>query len=248
MTARLFSSYLAITTATASSAATGYPATAAMVPGVLRGWRSTAGGTQWLQLDLGSSVSIAAVALQAIMLGSGLAPTIAVTADNSTTPTTARGTMVVGTDRNARAKASLEAASPFTARYVRFTFTGAGSAYGVGSAFAFGSVVPLPCDPLYGGSSIVMLDPQVRADLPNGTTEVYAAGPSLAELELGFRAKGSDDVEVVRRSARALPCWFDFGLSDRGRQWPVRHVEAQTERRLAGYNREAVSIRLREIV
>jgi hypothetical protein len=241
MSALLLNGYLTAAAATASSAATGYPATAVLTPGVSRGWRSTAGGAQWLRLDFGAPVAIAALALQAFNAGA-----ISVTGDNSNPPVTARGSLTGGLDENNRLKCSLVAA--FMARYVQFNFSGGGAYYFVGSAFAFSAATATAADPLYGGSSLTLLDPQGRNDLTNGVVELYAAGASSTEIDLGFRGSATADIEFIKRAARAAPCWFDFGLTDRGRQWPVRHIEPTTVRQLSGFNRESTSIKLREII
>lgn len=248
MSAMLLSDYRLAVAATASSAAADYPASGALVPGVSRGWKSTAGGSQWLQLDFGASVVLAAVAVQEIIASVVAHTTIAVYANTFNPPTTLRGIIENGLDGNGRDKGAV--AFTTAARYLCLVFSGApaGDPYYVGSVLPFATATVLAADPLYGASSINLLDAQVRNELRNGIVEAYAAGAASTDLELGFRTAGADDMESVRRAARAGPCWFDFGLTDRGRQWPVRHIEAQTARRLDGYNRESLTLKLREII
>ena len=173
-----------------------------------------------------------------------------VLADNSATPTTNRGTLTTGTDRQGRVKGSLAFAA--TVRYIRFSIASGtpigGAAYWeIGSAQAYAASLTLPADPLYGGSRIEWLTPQQRADLPNGTVETWDTGPSVAELTLGFRGSETDDIEAAKRLARLGLVWFDFGVAaDRGLQFPVRHREASLAARFEGFNRRAIDLVLRE--
>ena len=236
---------------TASSQAAGYPAVAVMTPGVLRGWQSTAGGTQWIQLDLGTSMVIDTVAVQASNFLNATGNSARVLADNNVTPITDRGPLGMGQDENGRYKGSLSLSSGFVvARYVRIALNGFGATrpYSIGSVFVFGASLRPAADPVYGGSRITQIDPQGRNDLPNGIVESYVAGPSSSEIELAFRATAAQDVELIKRTARAEPSWLDLGTPERGRQWPVRTHEPQVSRSIDGYNREAVMLKLREIV
>lgn len=232
-------------TATASSAAIGYAATNALIPGVMRGWRSAAGGAQWLQLDLGSSKAVQAVCIQAYEAGVGIFSGN-VMADNSNPPVTNRGSIVLSNgDMNGRVRASLKFSA--TVRYIRFNFSGSASAYSVGSVFVFANAGAAPADPLYGASSIAAVHPQVRNELPNGVVESYKAGASAVELDLAYAVNATQAVESMRIAARDGPCWLDFDLTDRSRQWPVRYHEPRSDRRLDTFNRESVSLRFREI-
>lgn len=243
MSATLFSGMYTPAAASASSAAANYPASAAMVPGVSRGWQSSSGGLQWLQFDLGANVSVHGVALQAITYqGTG----ITVLADTSNPPVTNRGTLATGLDANGRTKGSLSFGAA-SIRYVRFNFTSTVGVCGAASGFVFASAAALARDALYGQTRITLIDPQVRNELPNGVVETYSAGAPSTEIDLSFRGTANDDIEALKRLTRAGACWLDLGLPQRGRQWPVRNIESQTSRQLEGYNRESVNIPLREI-
>lgn len=250
MTAVLHNTPYAAASVTALSSASGYPPGNVTVPGVMRGWRSSGTGVQWLQIDLGLSRSVTAIAITEAMPESLLASGITVLADNNTVPTTNRGTMTMGRDDNGRIKGSLPFSLLFppSFRYLRLQLTGSASPYAIGSVFVFGATLMLAVDPLFGSTRLSMIDPQARVDLPNGVTESYLAGASSTEIELGFRARATHDITAVRRLARASPCWLDFATSERGRQWPVRYHEPQVQRSLEGFNRESVAIKLREIV
>lgn len=243
MTAQFFSGFINPTGATASSAAAGFPATNALIPGVSKPWKSTGGGAQWIQVDLGSAQTVTAVALHD-MGGGGNVSTIQ--ADTVNPPVTSYSTFSAGTDENGRRKGS--ALIGASVRYIRFNLTGSIPAYSVGCVLVFAASQVVGVDPLYGDTTIRQIDPQVRKDLPNGIVEAYSTGPALSELDLGFAPDPTADIEALRRAARLGPCWIDFGItSDRGRQWPVRHVENETDRQLQRFNREPVSIKLREI-
>lgn len=235
------------TAATASSNAAGYvPGNALLIP-VAREWRSTTTGASWLQLDLGSSQTVAAIAITGCNFTS-----CTVQADNSATPTTGRGTLVAGLDRQDRRKGMLVFAAPAAVRYLRFTIAAGTPADGAafwrgGTAYVFGASLSLPRDALYGGSGVDWITPQQRTDLGNGNVETVDTGVPRAELALQFRGREVDDVEEIRRRSRAGACWFDMGLTDRGMQWPVRNVEDVMSTRFEGFNRRTAEVRLREL-
>lgn len=247
MTAQLYSNAASVIAATASSSAAGYLPIQAATPGVFRGWRSSAGGAQWLQFDLGSAKVIRGISVHA--LDAGGAESVTLLTGNTATPTANQGAVVLGRDSNGRIKGSRDFSVAFiSARYVRFNVSGSGTAYSIGYAAIWLDAAPLAVDPIYSGSRLASIEPQVRADLPNGITETYSAGPPLTEVELAFRARASHDVDALRRLARSQPCWLDLGTAERGRQWPVRYHEPQSVRSLDGYNRESLALKLREII
>lgn len=245
MTAQLLHTARTPTAATASTAAANYPASNALLPPVLREWRSTTTGASWLQLDLGASLAVTGVAVSAANFAS-----CTVLADNAATPTTNRGTLTTGLDKNDRRKGSL--AFSATVRYIRFNISGgsptdSAAFWRVGAAYGFAGLLALPVDPLYGGSSVDAVLPQHRNDLPNGAVETWSLGAARAELSLQFSARETDDIEALVRYARAGVCWFDFGIAaDRGMQYPVRHHEPIATVRLERYNRRLADVRLRE--
>lgn len=246
MTAQLLHTVRTPTTATASTAAANYAATNALRTAVLREWRSTTTGASWLQIDLGASLAVSGIGISAFNCTS-----CTVLADNSATPTTNRGTLTTGVDRQGRRKGSL--AFSATVRYIRLNITGgsptdAAAYWRAGAAYAFASLLALPRDPLYGGSSIDWGTPQQRNDLPNGRAEAWSTGASRADLALQFAGKETDDIEELQRRARAGACWFDYGIAaDRGLQFPVVHCEEVITSRFEKFNRRVLDLRLREL-
>lgn len=234
------------TTATASSAAANYAALNVLQSPVLREWRSTTTGASWLQVDLGASLAVQGVAISLFNCAS-----CTLLADNTATPTTSRGTLTTGIDRQGRRKGSL--AFSAAVRYIRFNITGgsptdAAAFWRAGAVYVFAANLALPRDPLYGGTSIDWVTPQQRVDLPNGRAETWSTGASFAELALQFAGKESDDTEELQRRARAGACWFDYGIaSDRGLQFPVVHCEPTTTARFEKFNRRTLDVRLREL-
>lgn len=243
MTATVLSQAYAATSASASTTQAGYPAANALIPGVNRGWKSSATGSQWIQLDLGAPFFVSGVALQAI---SGIGVVISVYADTSATPTTLRGSITPGTDGNGRSKGSLAFAA--TVRYIRFYLVTGASTVGVGSMYAFATSTSINRGPLYGQTNITCIDPQVRNELPNGVIETYSAGASTTDIQLGFGPAPTDDLDAIRRAARAGPCWLDLGVTaQRDRQWPVRYADDKSVRKIDRFNRESQSLTFREI-
>lgn len=237
--------------ATATSAAAGYPATNVREAPVDKPWRSTTNALQNLDIDLGSSRSVVAVAVQGTN-----APSFTVTADNSNPPTTNRGTLTLAQDNNARRKGVLEFAA--SVRYIRLQMPATSvvadddgtvqSYYWVGAVYVFEATLTMPRDPLYGQSTVQHLRPQTSIDLDNGQNVTSSDGASVSLLQLGFSGRSDQDIERAARLARLGICWLDLGIaSERWRQWPVRENTETVDRRASRYNAEQVELRFREI-
>jgi hypothetical protein len=245
--ASLWFGLLAPATATAGSADPNYPATNALTTQVLRPWLATGTASDFLQIDLGASKTIVGVVLNAANMAS-----VTVFADNANPPTTNRGTLTLQQDGQGRYKASMSIAA--TVRYVRFaiaagsTVDGSG-AWGIGFAGVYSGAFSPAKDPLFGESSQDQVTPQSRDDLDNGVVIRDNTGPSYMLITRGFSGGSADDHEQIQQYARASVCWWNDGNpSAAWNQWPVRYHEPKVTRRISGFNREQVSILLKEEV
>lgn len=232
---------------TATSGTTTNPATFALTTQINKPWLATATGTDFLQIDLGASVAVNGVALNAANMSS-----VTVFADNANPPTTNRGTLSMAQDAQGRFKGSLLFSA--TVRFVRFTIAAGGtndgnSVWSIGFAAAFSGLFLPPKDPLFGESSNDLVTPQSRDDLANGVVIRDTTGPSFMMITRAFSGGAADDHEQIQQYARAGLCWWNDGNPGvAGNQWPVRHHEPKVTRRMGGFNREQVSIVLKEIV
>ena len=233
--------------ASATTAAADYPASHVLTPRVRRPWRSTTiGAEQNLILDLGSSLALELVGLQDCNFAG-----CDVYADDNATPTTLRGSVTLAKDKGGRFKAS--AAFSATARYVRVSIpagatTDGAAFFRVGYLPVFGAVHAFERDPLY-GSSVEVIEPMTQVELANDQGQPVNRGPSYSVLRLGFAAQPSQDVEQVRRFARAALCWVN--LEDVAQPWlqfPVRAFDARSARRLDRFNRDTTDMVLSEQV
>jgi hypothetical protein len=251
MPAKLHHTLRNLASVTATSAAANYAATNVRESPVDKPWRSTSNALQNLDIDLGGSFAVVAVAVQGTN-----APSFTVLADGSNPPTTARGTLTLATDNTGRRKGILEFAA--TVRYIRLQIPATSvvaddngtvqSYYEVGAVYVFGATLNLPRDPIYGSSSMEAVFPQTSVDLANGQNVTSNDGAPYVEPTLGFSTRSDQDVEKAARLARLGVCWLDLGItSERHRQWPVRHVLPRLVRRVTRVNGEQVELKLREI-
>lgn len=245
MTATVYHTALSPSTATASTAATGYAATNALTTAVGKPWRSTTtAGSTTLIIDLGSSKAVAAVAVNHINASS-----VTVHADNSATPTTLKGTLTSYADGQGRRKGLL--AFSATVRYIMLTFSGtptdAAAYWTAGSVYVFSTAAALPRDPLFGSDQSIDW-PQIAQRLPNGSTLRIDRGTSRMAVRLRFSARITDDVESLARYARAGAVWLDLGLpSAQWCQWPLTHADDGITRQWSGHNREPITLPLLEL-
>lgn len=248
--ARLAYNPIAAATATASSAAAGYPATNVLTGQVLKPWRSTSlANTEYIIIDLGSNYLLngAILAVSATNLA-----TATVYADMSNPPTTSRGTITPALDAQNRGKASLSLTA--TVRYIKIVASSGaptdGSAYwSIGPVDVFNNTLAFQRDPIFGESSLETNTPQTSVTLDNGKIVRDGTGPSFITPTLNFSGGSNDDHEQIAMLARAGLCWLDLGItSNRGLQWRVKHYEAKTMRKLTAFNRESVQIQLKEEV
>jgi hypothetical protein len=239
------------TAITASSADPNFPALNLRETPIDRQWRATGVALQNVDIDLGSSVAVAAVAVQHTN-----APTLTVFADAAINPpTTNRGTITPATDHTGRRKGILEFSA--TVRYIRLQIPASSAVaeengvalgyYYIGSIYVFGATLALPRDPLY-GSRLEHVSPQDSTDMPNGQVVTVAIGPTFTQINLQFSAQAGQDVERARRLARLAPCWLDLDIaSERWRQWPVRSPEPRVSRDIARPRAERIDLPFREI-
>jgi hypothetical protein len=252
MPAKLHHTLRNLASVTATSAAVSYPATNIKESPVDKPWRSTTNALQNVDIDLGSSLAVTAIAVQGTN-----APSITVLADAAINPpTTNRGTLALAQDPVARRKGILEVAA--TVRYIRLQIPATSvvadddgtvqAYYWIGAVYVFGATLNLPRDPLYGSSALEAVYPQTSVDLANGQNVTSNDGAPYAEPTLAFSVRSDQDIERAARLARLGVCWLDLGIaSERARQWPVRHVQPRLVRRVTRVNGEQVELKLREI-
>jgi len=240
-----------VTAASFLTAAAGYPATNALNSQILRPWKSSsnAANADALIVDLGTPLAITAVAVTQTNFSR-----FGVYADNTTFPTTVLGTLNTAQDAQGRYKGSLVASA--TARYINFKCPSSldtpvdGNNWTIGAVYVYTTApYTTPRDPLFGSSSLDLSTPQSRIDLDNGSVVRDTTGPSFQTINLDFTGGAGDDHEQIQQYTRAGICWLNLSNpSAPWEQWPVRHIDPKITRKLAGFNRELVSISLKEEV
>ena len=241
----------AIITATASSAAAGYPATNVLTGKVLKTWRSTSSATtEYLIIDLGASTSNP----NTLCISGLTMSNVSIYADNTSNPTTLVGTYICAADAQGRYKVSIVLPSSPSYRYIKIkpntgTPTDGASYWTIGPVDLFTASLSFARDPIFGESSLDTNTPQTSATLDNGIIVRDGTGPSYMTPTLNFSGGSGDNHEQIAMLARSGLCWLDLGIaSNRGLQWRVKHYEPKVTRKLTAYNRETVQIALKEEV
>jgi len=215
---------------------------------VLRPWKGTTTGADWVQIDLGASVAVNAIAVNGGNMGS-----VTVLADNANPPVTNRGVLTLSQDAQGRYKGSLAIGA--SVRYIRLNI-GAGvpndgsTAWSIACVYPFTNSFTAARDPLYGANSTQDLNtPQTRQDLDNGVVIRDSTGPSFMTFTLDFSGAATDDHEQIQQYARAGLCWLNFNIPNAAwEQFPVRNHDPKMTRKFGGFNREQVELTLKEEV
>src|SRR5581483_8843164 len=74
MSMTLLYNLIAASSASSGTAATGFPASNVLTTQVLRPWKGTTTGADWVQIDLGASVAVNAIAVNGGNMGSVTVP------------------------------------------------------------------------------------------------------------------------------------------------------------------------------
>lgn len=245
MSAKLRHTAYPIAAVTATSAATGYPASNITVPSCGRPWRSTSTAAQNLDLDLGTSRSQVYLCVQGVNCAS-----VTVQYGNASYTASTLGALTASKDRHGRRKFSVSIIGPL--RYIRLAFSASApddsaAFYEAGAVFVFGESLTLPADPLLGSEASAAL-PQTLVQLPNGFECAIDRGPARQRLGLRFRGARTDDLDELARRARAGTCWLDLDVAaNRELQWPVRHTADSLQRSFSGASQDEASIPLIEV-
>lgn len=210
-------------TATASTSATGYPATNVAFTQTRKPWRSTVTTESWLKLDFGSSITPASVCLQDCNFASA---TVTYSADDISY--SSAGTLTTYADASGRRKGNLEFAN--ACRYVKITTpagtpTDSAAYFSVGAVYAFLTVTEADMPPSAGLTHEIVY-PQASYDLANGRTVRAELGAQYTMISGSTPNRRADDPGEYVRLARAGNVWIDLDIStNRERQWPMSFVD-----------------------
>lgn len=242
----LHSSPLTPTTASATSAATGYPAINVLNPRIGKPWRSTATTQQQVEIDLGADRVVAALWIQSCN-----AATATIEKKPAGGSYSSVGTLTIQSEPTGRRKGWIAAAGTY--RYLRITIANGapvdGAAYWeIGAVHVFAASATLARAPEW-GVQVATAFPQISAEIVNGRTITATAGSSYVIVSLDFQPEPGQDIAALLRAARDGIAGFSLDLSTRPWDaWPVTYTQAQYARKLANSRIDAASMELREVV
>jgi hypothetical protein len=232
-------------TASATTSATGYPATNISLPQVGRPWRSGDLTEQEVVLDLGASVTPESLWLQDVNFASAV---VERSADNVTY--SAVGTLTSYADLHGRRKGLITVSE--ACRYLRVTIaagtpTDDAAYFSIGAGYVFEEVETAPQAPTAGSMDIEVNYPQSRIDLANGRTVISDLGAPYIVLSGRIDETSDEDVARLLRLARAGTIGLDLERTDRWQAWPMAGYAEQFQQ-ASGEAVWPVSFELKEVV
>lgn len=248
----LYSGVLVPTSATATSAATGYPALNAASEYLDRPWRATSALAQTLTYDLGASYNIAALMVHD---GNFASCTVETSPDNSAW--TSQGTITMVANDGLRYR-GIVGSLAVSARYIRINIS-AGTPndyamygttyYRVGAMFVMTRKESVR-SPVY-GFAVKRLRPNVNTQLPNGVRAIATTGQALDVISASWThdVTGSQVVQPIIQRPRDGICILDCELpSPRNWMlWPVRVQSDEDDMSIPNYAVEEHRVELREV-
>ncbi|MBL8512153.1 MAG: hypothetical protein JNM52_10980 [Betaproteobacteria bacterium] len=246
----LYSSRLVPTTASATTAASGYPATNVLLQSLGAPWRATGTGQTDVIIDLGAAKTVRGVAVSDVNF---TGCTIASSADNTTY--TDRATPTYSADRFGRIRGI--AALNTSARYWRIRIASGTPAdslgyWRIGAVYLFGATASI-ASPQY-GFSIDTEHAEARDKLLNGREAVAAVGNRFDRITGSFKVASvspgsSFAIGSLLQAMRAGVVWLDMGVSVRPWwTWPLIHNAATDREAMPNYDISDIKLDAREVV
>lgn len=243
---KLYTSRIMPTTASATSAASGYPATNALLQSIGVPWRAANATQNDLIIDLGSAQTVAGIGLTDI---NALSPVIASSADNVTY--TDRATPTFTADRFGRVRGVAPVAS-ISARYWRIRFPAGtptdGAAYfKAGAVYVFGAVATV-LNPEY-AMNVETQHAESRETLANGGIAIAAIGNRFDAVSGKLRLDASVSMGSILPGLRQGVVWLDLELSTRTWwSWPLINNAGADRESLENPAQANVDLNAREVV
>jgi len=247
----VYSGLLVPTSATATSAGTGYAALNASSEYLDKPWQATSALAQTLTYDLGASYNIACLMIHD---GNFASATVETSPDASTW--TSRGTVTMVSDEALRYRGILGSLA-VSARYIRINIS-AGTpndyaTYGV-TVYRVGAMYVMTrreaiVAPTY-GFTIRRMRPNVSAQLPNGVQAIATTGKALDVISATWRhdVTGTPVTQPIIQRPRDQIIIFDCEMpSPRNWMvWPVRVTSDSDDLTVTGYTLDESRVELRE--
>lgn len=236
-----------VSSATATTAAAGYPASNVGLESIARPWRATGVTGEDVVLNFSAADPAAAVLLEDVNFES-----CAVLKSVDGSAFTSVGTLATYADKITGRRRGLLVIDDATVKAVKLTISAGAATDGlaywrIGAGYVFSSAATMPRS---AGLDMRVrgLFPQVRADLPNAQVAVATTGSDALGLSIPFKRMHSQDALELLRRARAGTVGLNLGLGDYPEfVLPVRHIEGQQEEAFPQYRISQFTVELREV-
>lgn len=244
----LYYSKVGIVSATATDAASGYPASNVALESIGRPWRSLDTGAKDVTVTFSAATAVQALLLQDVNFGScvvnkspdgttfSLVGTLTTYADKLTNRS--RGLIVVNDPGVKALKISISAGTPLDAlAYWR-----------IGAIYVFASTSALPRMPDFGMKTRALY-PKVAQTLANGLIAQASVGADILELSMPYwRHYDQDVIEMLRRARVGTVGLSLVPTNYNELVLPVKHVMPQLEESFGFLDLTSLQIDLRESV
>lgn len=236
--AQLFYGKITWLSATATSAAAGYPASSAILEAIGRQWRSaTVGAEEWVgNFAAGTfvhtfalhDVNFASANIQ-VSVGGGAFATVGVMTTYADRHGRRRGRITINTANVTSIKVQVAAGTPTDSTNTAY-WAGAAPTWRIGAAYAFASTVTPSAFPKYAMRRATKR-PRVTSNLVNGAVSVAATGGNVDRVDLTFENQASEVVDDFIARGSAGTVWMDMGVAAAfpEHQWPVRIVQDEID-------------------
>lgn len=237
-----------ITSATATTAAAGYPASNVALEDIRRPWRATGTGAEVMTINFSAAGAAAALLVQDVNFVSA---TVEKSVDGSVF--TAAGTLTTVVDKLLGRRRGLIVINDATVKALRLNIGSGTPADGlsywrIGATYPFALSSTLSRRPSP-DMRVRAIYAQLRTDLPNRKAALASTGADMLHVSLPFRRLPENDaLELVRR-AREGVVGLDLAHADYPEILvPVRHQEDQIEESFPQYRISQFTAELREVV
>ncbi len=241
--AKLFYDKRTITSSSATTEASGYPASNAALESITRPWRSTTLVEHTYTQNMASATAAAV-----IITDGNFASCTVKNAANATLGTITTNVDKLTGRRRGILVATIAATTAIKLVIPAGTPTDGAAYFKVGSMYVFGSSSTLPKSPGM-GTKVRAIFPAVRADLPNGQVAQAAIGSDILVLSMPFiREYSQDGLEILRR-ARVGTVGLDIEHTDYPELvLPVRYFGGAQEEDFFNLQVTQTTLELREVV
>jgi hypothetical protein len=218
--AAIFYDKRTLVSASATTAAAGYPASNLGSESLARPYRATGLGATDIQINYAAATPLHSFSVHDVNFASC---TFQKSSDGAAFTTV--GTLTTYADRDGRRRGRI-LVNDATVKAVKLQI-GAGSAtdglafWRAGAGYGWISTQTVPADLIFPVNEDIV-PPAIAQDLPNGLVAEAGVGTRFSRIDTSWNRESTESLATLIGKARVATIWFDAGTSDYlEQQWPV---------------------------